>query len=371
MKKLFTLSMAVLLALCSMQAQRPTKHMIQAFLPIDHLDGVKLYTNEAYSKPGAYDYAFAFSCAEAENEYGFPWVQFELILPTAEGLTAGTYTLGEGNLDYIVIIRGADDYYYYYYGYDPYEFKAAKVTLTSNGENNWTIDFSATSSVDTEYTFSYTGDINVEIDDSAPSEGGGGGDPAEQYTYQYEPTTPTTMNIAFNQMDRYDGYIAEHGVLDLILDTPQADANGHNYSCRLYLFTDTPNVPAGTYPIDGTHDLLTWQQSPGCSTTSNSLDYPCYVSTYDNNHVYDSWYMVSGTIAVSYDADGHMLLEGHAKTYNGSTINFTYSPEGQDGIGTVIADEQATAAPAQKILRHGDIMLQQGQHRFNLQGIRL
>lgn len=332
-------------------------------LPIDHIDGVTLYTNEAYSHEGAWDYMFSIS--NSADEFGFPSMAFDIFMPSADSLTAGTYTIAKEQVDHIMLIRDYNDYIYYYYGYERYYFDSAEVTLTHNGGQSWTIDLTATDADGITYKAHVTGEINVEVDDYDPNE-----EPEEpqepQTTYKWEPTEVTTIDVTFNSLDRSDAYVRDYNIVDFILDTDQTDAKGHRYTAHLYYWSATADIPAGTYPINDSEELGTWLASVGCSITSNSKDYPCYLNTYDDTYTYDSWYMVDGTISISYNTQGQICLDGNAKTYNGSTILLHYNP-GTEGLNHISSESTIT----RKYLKDRQLYIQHGCRTFNAQGIAL
>lgn len=311
-------------------------------LSVNLADPVKLYTNAAYSQPGHYDYYFSF--ANTNDEFYFPYVFFDLYLPTDQGLEEGTYTMADGTVDpNLMLMANYDDYLAYYTGYAAYVWTAATISLTKAEGELWTVDFSATDDNAITYKFSYTTELPVEIDDYDPDadngggSGTGGGSENPDCTYKYEPTEVTTMNMDFD-MEWYDGFIAQgYPIIAIYLNSREPDAEGLSYQGEFDFLSSTTNVPDGTYPVSDTEGEGTFLASWGCSTTSNSKDYPCYIRNYDENYVYDSWYIVGGDITIGTDAAGNRWLAGSVTTYNGSTLNFTAGNAPAAGIGTVIA----------------------------------
>lgn len=390
MKKIYTLVLAALVSAAALAQSHPmntkflprlhnadvtlpTRHAAPAkaegqVLPIDMTDPVVLYTNEAYSQPGHYDYYFSF--ANSDDEYLFPMVFFDLYLPTADGLQEGTYKMSEGTVDpNLMLMANYNDYIYYYYGYAAYEWADATITLTKGeADDAWTVDFSATSTDGYTYTFVYTGEFTVEIDDFDPNEEVEPDQPDVEYTYDYEPAEATQMDIVFEVPDVYDGYVDEYGIYDIYLDSKQQDANGRFYEGQLYLFTNEAKPKADFYPVNSTEALGTFLASYGCS--GGSTDLPCFIRTYDDTYVYDSWYIVAGYINVGYDAEGQMTLDGNVETYNGSQIHISTVNLFTEGLHSVIADN-VSGTPAAKMIRDGKVYIQGGRGLYTTAGQRV
>lgn len=389
MKKIYTLVCAALVAAAAMAqvnhpavikgmprintaAQLPVRHAApqkadgQA-LPINTADPVKLYTNAEYSQPGHYDYYFSF--ANTDDEFYFPMVFFDLYLPTDQGLQAGTYTLADGTVDpNLMLMANYNDYVTYYYGYAAYTWADATISLTeAEGQDAWTVDFSATSTEGYTYTFTYTGTLTVEPDDFDPNDQQDPDQPAVEYTYDYEPLDVTEETIVFETPDCTDVYVDEYLVYDIYLDSKQQDANGRNYEARLYLITKEHQPHADFYPVNTSQAQGTFLASQGCPAGSSN-DLPCFIRTYDATYVYDSWYIVAGYINVGYDANGLMTLDGSVESHNGSKFHFR-TANYTEGIDTVLAPSQ-TSRPA-KTLRDGRVYINGGRFLYTAAGQRI
>lgn len=356
MKRLYTL----LLALMGISLGAVAEDYV---LPVERHDDVVYYTNPAFSQEGAYDYYFYFDCNETEsNPMGMPIVAFDLLLPENKGLEPGVYTTATGRVfNEVVMILNDTDYMLYQNGYLSHADMDVTVTLErveNGGPDDWTVTFYAIDGDDT-YTFTQTGRFAVVTDDTDPYD--------QQFTYRWEPTTATEMDITFDAPQVYD-YTSTYGILLVELDTDQTDANGLNYQSSIYIVSDTPRVPAALYPINFTQAEGTVIASPGC-TLDGSTDYPSYLRTYDAQHIYDTWYLIAGYINVTYDAQNAMALEGFAESYNGSHLTFrTANHASIAGLGTVLADAPATAT--RKQLRDGRFEIRHAGRSFDALGIR-
>lgn len=314
-------------------------------LPINKADPVKLYTNEAYSQPGHYDYYFSF--ANSDDEFFFPMIFFDLYLPDYEQLTEGTYTLADGTVDpNLMLMANYTDYIYYYYGYLAYEWADATISLTKGeGDDVWTVDFSATTTDDFTFKFSYTGTFPIEIDDYDPSLEE---EEEDETSYMYEPAETTDFEVVFGVPDVV--YTGTDGILDIYLDTPEPNAEGLFTEAELYLNTNSATPKADIYPVNFSGAADTFLSSKGGSMTS-SKDYPCFIRHYDEIYIYNSWYIVAGQITLSYDANGQMALDGNVASYNGTNIHFVTT--NATGINTVIASSREVEA--KKVLRDGQL----------------
>lgn len=332
-------------------------------LPITIADPVTLYTNPAYSSEGHYDYYFSF--ANSDDEFYFPMVFFDLYLPTPDGLEEGTYTMSGGTVDpNLMLMANYNDYVYYYYGYAAYEWTDATISLTkAEGDDMWTVDFSATSTDGYTYTFHFTGELPVEVDDYDPDDQEP--EPEVEYTYDYEPLDPIKADIVFEAPDTYDGYVESNGIFDIYLDSKQKDANGRNYEARLYLLTSETKPKADFYPVNASEAENTFLASKGCPAGSSN-DQPCYFRTYDETYVYDSWYIVAGHITVSYDAEGKMALEGDVASRYGSEFHFTTANLNAEGINSVLAESQDPRSS--KYIRNGQVYIEGGHFLYNVKG---
>lgn len=333
-------------------------------LPINKTDPVKLYTNEAYSWEGHYDYYFSF--ANSDDEFFFPMIFFDLYLPTADGLQEGTYKMSEGTVDEnLMVMANFNDYVYYMYGYLAYEWADATITLTKGeGDNVWTVDFSVTTIEDFTFSFNYTGEFPVEEDDFDPNDQE---EPEVQYTYDYEPDTAEKYDLVFQAPDCSDSFVDEYKLYDIYLDHTDVLDDGRFFEGHLYLVTNEHQPHADLYPVNSSGALNTFLASEGCPEGS-SKDTPCFFRTADDLYVYDSWYIMAGQIALGYDADGKVMLQGDVATYKGSEFHFT-TANYTDGINTVLADGQTPSST--KWIRDGKVYINGGHFLYNTAGQRV
>lgn len=187
------------------------------------------------------------------------------------------------------------------------------------------------------------------------------------YNFDYEPTTPTTLNITCDNVDAAD----------------YSDYLGYNYS-DIYLSNDdlyieigvyAPLVDGtilapGTYEINSTYEDGTVQASPG---GDEDYDYPTFIATgfkYDedyNEYYYTiAYYLESGTLTVSKEGDmAKFVIE--AKSHYGSTIKATFIGNLEDAEG--IKDVNTNTRPTNtKQLRNGRIVIVKDDKTYDLTG---
>lgn len=200
--------------------------------------------------------------------------------------------------------------------------------------------------------------------DENPDIGTGGDD---DYTYEFEPATPTNLNITFEEIE-YQDYTD-------YLSFPYTDIylTSDDFEMEIAVYAQgaekTPVAP-GVYPITSTYEEGTVQASPG---GDDNYDYPTFIATdfepYEQDgeitYYYNAaYYIVSGTLTV-YE-DGSLKLEG--KTYYGSTVNAVYKPSAD---ADAISDVKAEATKTTKTLRNGKLYLHRGNKEFNAAGVEL
>lgn len=200
-------------------------------------------------------------------------------------------------------------------------------------------------------------DANPEFEEDDP-------DYDDEYTYDYEPTTPTTLNINFDEMEVEDySEILGFTYLDMYLSSEEYEIELGIYAP----YVEGTVLAPGTYPINDTYEEGTVQASPG---GDDMYDYPTYIATdfeYDPDE--DSWtyntsyYIVSGTLTVA--ENGDITIAG--KTYYGSTVNATYKASGNVS-DSIASTKETTSNKVTKTMRNGKLLIQKDKKLFNANG---
>lgn len=187
----------------------------------------------------------------------------------------------------------------------------------------------------------------------------------DELNYEFEPTTPTTFNIKFDDIE-YTDYTDEIG-------TPYMDITLTNDDYELELAVLAPYhegsiIAPGVYQINDTGDDNTVVASPG---GDDYYDYPSFMAAdFEFYAEYDDWfyntayYLASGTLTVSASEGGYQL-EINAKTHFGSTIKATYT----NGNFVSITSPKTTTPSLKKYLKGGKVYLKTRDKEYRLNGI--
>lgn len=207
---------------------------------------------------------------------------------------------------------------------------------------------------------------------------GGGGDDFD-FTYDWEPTTPKKLDIAFDELNYMD--LSEYMGYDLM----DLYFSSDDYEMELYAFSPRAKgtiLPVGTYEINATYEPGTIQASPG---GTDEEDYPSYIAAafeYDSD--YDDWfyteayYLVSGTLTVAADPMG-VRMTLNAKTYYGSTVSATFVGKGIDYMGEEEDDDddaikgisaEENVPQPRKFMQDGKIFIRMGGHTYQVSGMK-
>lgn len=246
----------------------------------------------------------------------YPCVDFMIYVTNINDLS-GTYSATLGNLDvengYVMLSEEEGDY-----------IDDGNITITKVG-SEYKFQGSITGYFEPEqYTFNVQAPVEI----------------APAYTYDWEPDVTTTIDFTATKLSTEDA-IEDGGVYYIILDCEEHE---------LILEYNTEaltggKIPAGTYNIDSTYGEGTFSASIG---GDDNYDYGCFLATgFDEEGYYSmTYYLVSGTVTVSYAEDGAMTVVVNATSAKGSTIKATYvgkgAPAPGEGTEIVVADYAAT-----------------------------
>ena len=317
--------------------------------------------------------------ANGEYEDGTPYTQFALSDETNAVLIAiigevktGTYTINDseepgtalasagGNLfadypSYIGLNYNEEDEYYE----SVYYLVSGTITVTKTGDA-LKIVINAKSYNGSTITVTYTGTPEEFIDDDDDDD-----DYDSELSYDWETTEVSTQNFTFDYAESASGHDDEYDY-----DWTQIYLEGEDWTSDLFFFApyaEGTGVAPGTYTISTSEEDGTVYASPG---GDDSYDYPsniCY--NYDENGYYsDVYYLVSGTVKVTKTATG-VKIEINAKSYNGSTINgtFTGSIVNTTAIENISAESKSSKDG--KIMQNGKIYIQRNGQRYNASGL--
>ncbi len=195
-------------------------------------------------------------------------------------------------------------------------------------------------------------------------EGGEGGEEGDT-DYSWEPTEVTTINKTFTQGGSYESY---EGIVDFYVED-DTDA------LELYFISNsTTGVPAGTYSINASGEEGTVYASPGGDIF---YDYPSvYLANIEyvvdeegEGYLWDAYYIVSGTVTVTGDNSNQTIVVA-AKSYNGSTLNITYTGLVEEWVDeeTAVENVTTTESSTRKVFQGGHIYIIRDNVKYNLLG---
>jgi len=134
---------------------------------------------------------------------------------------------------------------------------------------------------------------------------------ANTFSIDFYPTEPaqTTINLTGTSLEAYDYMLASDGLVEL-------DIYDDSYNqLTLGIMNDTFEIPAGTYNVADTEAKGTILKSKGMNGYTPYHSY-FYSSSYDN------YFIVGGSLTVSYsDDNSQMTVSGALTTGHESTIN--------------------------------------------------
>lgn len=185
----------------------------------------------------------------------------------------------------------------------------------------------------------------------------GGGD--GEYSYDWEPTDPTTFNLTFDtlevsDMTEYLGYKAVY--LSLLSEDAELDM------VAFADYDERTGIAVGTYPLNFSYEEGTVEASVG---GDDYYDYESYLITnfqeIEGKWYYDPYYIVSGTLTVT--STGMTL---NATSYFGSTITATYTFPAPTAIEQVSENDKAV-----KTVENSRLVIRRDGKRYNVLGARL
>lgn len=224
------------------------------------------------------------------------------------------------------------------------------------------------------FYFEENPDVKIDGDsDNDDVDDGEGDDEEGDFTYEYESSLVTKLDITFDELNYvdYTEYMG-YNLTDLYFVSD-------DYEMEMYVFAPSVSgtcVEPGTYEINSTYQEGTVQASPG---GDDYYDYPTYLATdfeYDSEsdawYYNSSYYLVSGTLKVEKDPAG-VKMTIDAKTYYGSTVHATFvgkaKTEDEDAIYDVSLKSENTSVS--KFMQNGKLLIKKDGKIFNAQGIEI
>jgi len=301
---------------------------------------------EADTLAGKFPYTFVFS--QSDN---FPQVMMDVLLPSPMELTAGTYTLAQKKLSGILLFQDQGDFNNYFFSGETYVWKTVTMTLAAVEDEKWQFDMKLVDTIGSEYTFTLVQKPHII---NYP-------EPEIPAAYKDESQIPEVVNLTLDSMLWVDSTVTKDGILDIWLMQKEMDKEGLRYVVQLSMFTSTSEVAAGSYPINESEQNGTFSASMG---KIGNVVIPCAVAQVDSTGaVYNIWYLMSGDIAISYNAFGR-VISGECTSYFGSTIRFSYSAPTPSGL----RDAAESSARVSKCIRDGQLLMEYNGQTYSILG---
>lgn len=115
---------------------------------------VTLAIDTVFISPATETGMLTFNFFNALTEY--PNVLIDVVLPFADRLTAGTYTMADSTAVGPMLFQNQTDFETFFFGGTPYVFETAELTLTELGNGVWQYDMVLTDTIGSRYDFSMT-----------------------------------------------------------------------------------------------------------------------------------------------------------------------------------------------------------------------
>ena len=186
--------------------------------------------------------------------------------------------------------------------------------------------------------------------------GEGGGSEGE-YSYDYEPGEVSTFNVEMTVAEMSD-YTEDYGVVAIYFESE----DGSYFASMELIISSADLVVPGAYQISDSEEEGTFYASPG---GDEQYDYGCYFGvTYidpeDGEEYYNPYYLVSGNVTITETG-----IQVQAKSYYGSTVNFTYEDKNDAVVNTKLTDKLL------KAIENGNVIIKSGNVIFNVNGQRI
>ena len=118
-------------------------------------------------------------------------------------------------------------------------------------------------------------------------------------------------------------------------------------------------IPEGEYTIDDSGDY--WSVIKGDGSLGKS-----FYATHDGEYFTSLYFLVDGTVVVS-KKDGKLHLEMHALNSYDVPVHIVYDPTATTGL----SNSPSPITNSQKLLRHGQLLIEREGKIYNVQGIEM
>lgn len=286
----------------------------------------------------------------------YPTVLVDVTLSKSMELVAGSYTLEDGQLSGLQLAQNQDDFEANMFIGSAYDFVSASLTLAQE-DGLWRYTMEMNDAIGSTYRFSLLQAPHI-IFYPQPEV------PEEEKPYTAESKVTGTYIFEPDTCIWKDETVARDGIIDIYLTCTQADAQGMRPYIHLGMYSDEAHPAAGTYPVNSTEESGSFSASLGLYGTT---PIPCYAAIVDNNGALRQiWFLVDGSVSLSYDGSGNPNIQGECTSYFGSTIQFSFITQTQG-----VEDAQDGEVHVRKIIYNGQVRIIRGGEIYNVTGIKM
>lgn len=246
---------------------------------------------------------------------------------------------GEGQYDFM----GGDTYVYSSKEMRPYTVEKGTLVVKHATDGTITAEAKVICSNAIYYHIKMTSEYNTHLDYDEPE---------EEVDRIY-----TTDDVVF-----IEDQIADNGYIFL-----QLIAADESDEAQFFFYAEEADeditIPVGTYTIDYTEDYGTVQANPGVQ--GNGVWPSFYALKAEGGYAVPLWLLVSGTVEVSKDEEGHPYLEVNAYNSYGVPVHIVY-----DGtpIGAGVENVATELTAAEKVLKNGQLLIIRNAETYNVVG---
>lgn len=281
----------------------------------------------------------------------------------------GTYSFSDGSIGEAFVVRAAGD---------TVDITGGSIVVLHNTATNYRFTVALTAGNETftlsqdldvdaydylYYYYGYDPEINLEDAGSNP-----GGNPSTEADYTLEPTTASTVNVTMNAIDVDTDYFEEDGDIDIYLYS--VNAQGDTTKAAVF-YVYAPQMDPDTYVPAGTYAFSLDPEVGEVEASSGLVNYwgeyyptPAYYAILDDEgYISTIYYLVSGQLTLTKNADNTFSILVNAISGNGSTVNIAY---GAAVPGSAV--DNVSAAEATKFLRDGQMLIRKNGHVYNAFG---
>ena len=260
----------------------------------------------------AYEITFSQVATTLSGSTSYNGSGYLIIYPKIHSIE-GTFSLADSTLDEYFSYLNTSSGKRYFMDYN--STKVTSITISDNHDGTYSFSGALRSNPSSNYYYYYYYAAEDNVFEYNPS---GEDDPdPEEDPYENEPSDKKNMTWSSSRLQVY----TDKGETPISMYASNSDWS----EVELLFNVDSYDIPAGDYEIS----------TSGATGTITAGDGSYYTPSYFYTADFTEYYLVSGTLTVSY-ADGDMMIKGTATTAHGSTVALTLT--GKDPFGHLLVN---------------------------------